>query len=48
MSRLVHQRLHEILAACDFIIRHTASLALDDCRPASAPSTVSATFTASP
>ena len=30
MSRRVNQRLHDILAACDFIIRHTDGLTLDD------------------
>jgi uncharacterized protein with HEPN domain len=30
MSRQVNQRLHDILTSCDFIIRHTASLALED------------------
>ena len=30
MSRLVNQRLHDILAACDFITRHTDELTLDD------------------
>jgi uncharacterized protein with HEPN domain len=30
MSRLVKQRLHDILAACDFITRHTEELTLDD------------------
>lgn len=30
MSRQVNQRLHDILAACDFIIRHTDELTLDD------------------
>jgi uncharacterized protein with HEPN domain len=30
MSRLVSQRQHDILAACDFIMRHTDGLTLDD------------------
>jgi uncharacterized protein with HEPN domain len=30
MSRLVSQRLHDILSACDFIIRHTDGMTLDD------------------
>jgi uncharacterized protein with HEPN domain len=30
MSRLVNQRLHDILAACNFIVQHTFELTLDD------------------
>ncbi len=30
MSRPVNQRLHDILSACDFILRHTDGLTLDD------------------
>ena len=32
MPRPVKQRLHDILSACDFILRHTNRLTLDDCR----------------
>jgi uncharacterized protein with HEPN domain len=30
MSLQVNQRLHDVLAACNFIIRHTDELTLDD------------------
>ena len=30
MSRQVNRRLHDILTACDFIIRHTTRLSLED------------------